>query len=170
MTIAKTLIQFCLVFAFALNLTVAGAVEKPRIAVLDFELKDLTLAPGIPAEVSRTASIKPLLEQELKKYGYEIVDIASADQRQADAGVGYLFDHHDSAANLGRKYGADYIIVGRLHKPSFLFIYLMAHLVDVNQAKLVGDYISEVKGGEQKLTLKGVESLAVKINRTLGGS
>ncbi len=169
MTIVKALIQFCLGFAFALNLAVAEAAEKPRIAVLDFELKDLTLAPGIPAEVSRTASIKPLLEQELKKSGYEIVDIASDDHRQADAGVGYLFDHHDSAANLGRKYGADYIIVGRLHKPSFLFIYLMAHLVDVSQAKLVGDYISEVKGGEKKLTLKGVESLAVKINRTLGG-
>lgn len=169
MTIQKSHVQLCFVFTFALILAGAEASEKTRIAVLDFELKDLTLAPGIPAEIARTASIKPLLEQELKKSGYEIVDIASDDQRRADAGVGYLFDHHDSAANLARNYGADYIIVGRLHKPSFLFIYLMAHLIDVKKTKLVGDYLSEVKGGEKKLTLKGVESLVVKINHTLGG-
>ena len=39
---------------------------ETRIAILDFELKDLTLAPRIPAEIKRTASIKPLLEGELK--------------------------------------------------------------------------------------------------------
>ena len=60
--------------------------------------------------------------------------------------------------------------MGRLHKPSFLFVYLMAHLIDVSNGKLIGDYISEVKGGEKKLTLKGVESLAVKINDTLSAT
>jgi hypothetical protein len=43
----------------------------------------------------------------------------------------------------------------------------MAHLVDVKQGRLIGNYISEVKGGEKKLTLKGVESLAGKITGTL---
>lgn len=156
-----------IIFALLLCLIQAEALAKTRIAVLDFELKDLTLAPGIPAEIARTASIKPLLEQELKKSGYEIVAIDPDAQRQATAGVGYLFDHHDIAAELARKYRADYVVVGRLHKPSFLFIYLMAHLIDVSRARLVGDYLSEVKGGEKKLTLKGVESLVVKINRTL---
>lgn len=145
----------------------AEATENRRIAVLEFELKDMTLDPGIPAEIDRTASIKPLLENEIKKLGYEIVAINPDDQRHADAGTGYLFDHHDSAAMLAKRYDADYVIVGRLHKPSFLFMYLMAHLIEVKEAKLVGNYISEVKGGEKKLTLKGVESLAVKINQTL---
>jgi hypothetical protein len=140
---------------------------KSRIAVLEFELKDTTLAPAIPAEIVRTASIKPLLEQELKKSGYDIVAIASSDQRSADAGVGYLFDHPDSAAQLAKKYDADYVIVGRLHKPSFLFFYLMAHLIEIDKAQLIANYISEVKGGEKQLILKGVESLAADIHQTL---
>jgi hypothetical protein len=139
----------------------------PRIAVLDFELKDLTPAPNIPSEIARTASIKPLLEQELEKAGYRIVQVGPNDIAKAAAGPGYLFDHHDLAAQLARTAQADYIVVGRLHKPSYLFVYLMAHLIDAKRGKLIGDYISEVKGGERKLTLKGVESLAEKIRKTL---
>lgn len=146
------------------------AIAFPRIAVLGFELKDLTLAPNTPPEIARTASIKPLLEMELKKSGYEIVQIASGDIEKAAAGPGYLFDHHDIAAELGKTADADYIVVGRLHKPSYLFIYLMAHLVDVKRKELIGNYLSEVKGGEKKLTQKGVESLAEKIRKTLNRS
>jgi len=140
---------------------------QTRIAVLDFELKDLTLKPGIPAEIARTASIKPMLENELSKSGYQIVAIPLDAQRQATAGTGYLFDHHDVAAQLAQKYGADYIIVGRLHKPSFLFVYLMAHLIQVNTSTLTKDFLTEIKGGEKKLTLKGVEDLAAKVIDTL---
>lgn len=140
---------------------------QTKIAVLDFELKDLTMKPGIPAEIARTAAVKPMLESELKKSGYQIVAIPSDSQQQATVGIGYLFDHHDSAAQLAKKFGADYIIVGRLHKPSFLFIYLMAHVVQVSNGHLVADLLTEVKGGEAKLTLKGVEDLAVKINANL---
>lgn len=139
---------------------------KPKVAVLDFELRDLTMLPGIPEEVNRTASVKPMLEEELTKSGFEIVYIPHESQIKATSGFGYLFDHHDLAAQLARQFHADYVLVGRLHKPSFLFIYLMAHLIDVKNERLVADYLSEVKGGEKKLTRKGVESLTVKINDT----
>ncbi|WP_349021709.1 DUF2380 domain-containing protein [Methyloglobulus sp.] len=154
---------------FLLSLFSINLAAQPRIAVLDFELKDLTLKPGVPEEIERTASVKPMLEEELQKSGYEIVTIPMDAQIQATSGVGYLFDHHDIAAQLAQKYDADYVIVGRLHKPSFLFVYLMAHLVDVKQQRLVADYLSEVKGGEKKLTRKGVESLVVKVNDTFNG-
>ena len=130
-----------------------GVFAETKIAILDFELKDLTLAPRIPAEIKRTASIKPLLEAELKKAHYVIIDIDSRSQEMADSGVGYLFDHHDVAANLGKQFGADYILVGRLHKPSFLFAYLMGHLIRVSDAKLIGNFISEAKGPNKKLTI-----------------
>jgi len=138
-----------------------------KIAILEFELKDLTLKPRIPAEIKRTTSIKPLLEAELKTADYEIIKINLKDQKFADSGVGYLFDHHDTAAKLGEKVGAEYVLVGRLHKPSFLFSYLMGHLIRVNDAKLIGNYISEAKGPNIKLTIKTVQSLAVKIDKTL---
>ncbi len=137
------------------------------IAVLDFELRDLTLLPGVPAELERTASVKPMLEEELKKAGYNIISIPISDQTAATSGFGYLFDHHDVAAQLAKSYQADFVLVGRLHKPSFLFVYLMAHLIDVNKQSLVADYLSEVKGNHKKLTGKGVESLTEKIKATL---
>ena len=144
-----------------------GVFADTKIAILDFELKDLTLAPRIPAEIKRTASIKPLLETELKRADYVIIKIDPESQKSANGGIGYLFDHHDVAAKLGQQFGADYILVGRLHKPSFLFAYFMGHLVRVSDGKLIGNYISEAKGPNKKLTIKTVESLAVKIDRTL---
>lgn len=138
-----------------------------RIAILDFELKDLTLAPRIPAEIERTASIKPLLEGELKSAGYQIIDIPLPAQQAADSGIGYLFDHADAAAQLGKNFGADYVLVGRLHKPSFLFAYLMGNLVRVSDARWIGKFISESKGPNAELTIKAVESLAVKIDAVL---
>ena len=159
-----------IILMLLLYLGFVDASAKPRIAVLEFELKDLTLAPRIPAEIKRTASIKPLLENELKKSGYEVVSITQDAQQQATAGVGYLFDHPDVAAQLGNKFGADYVIVGRLHKPSFLFFYLMAHLVDVKKEALAGEYLYEVKGGEKKLVAQGVEGIAEKITKTLGSA
>jgi hypothetical protein len=142
-------------------------VAASKIAILDFELLDLTLDPRIPKELERTASVKPMLEQELGKAGYNIIQIPDDKQKQATQGVGYLFDHNDDAAKLGKNAGADYVLVGRLHKPSFLFAYLMGHLIRVSDGKLLGNYISETKGGDEKLTRKGVESLAVKIDQDL---
>lgn len=155
---------FCVLF---LCLFSVGVFAETSIAILDFELKDLTLAPGIPAEIERTAGIKAMLEGELKKAGYKIVSIDLNIQREANGGFGYLFDHSDIAADLAKKAGAEYILVGRLHKPSFLFAYIMGHLVRVSDGQLIGNYISETKGGDKKLTLKGVESLSVKIDKDL---
>lgn len=166
----KIVILHYFIFALLLCLGFANVSANPRIAVLDFELKDMTLAPGIPAEVTRTASIKPLMENELKKSGYDIVSIPKDAQQQANAGVGYLFDHPDVAAQLGKKFAADYVIVGRLHKPSFLFFYLMAHLVDVKTESLAGEYLYEVKGGEKKIVAQGVEDITEKITKTLGAA
>ena len=96
-----------------------------------------------------------------------MIAINLVDQQQANSGFGYLFDHNDVAAQLGKTAGADYVLVGRLHKPSFLFAYLMGHLIRVKDGQLIGNYISETKGSDNKLTLKAVESLAVKIDADL---
>jgi len=150
-----------------LSLVSINLYATPRIAVLEFELKDLTLKPGVPAEIERTASIKPLLEGELRSAGYQIINIPLSEQQAANSGVGYLFDHADISAQLGKKFGADYVLVGRLHKPSFLFAYMMGNLVRVSDAGLVGKYITESKGPNAELTIKAVENLTVKIDNFL---
>ena len=156
---------FCFLFLIAFSISSANAATS--IAILDFELNDLTLAPRTPAEINRTASLKPLLEKELKSAGYRIISIDLTTQHKANSGFGYLFDHDDIAAELGRTAGADYVLVGRLHKPSFLFAYIMAHLIRAKDGQLIGNYISETKGGDEKLTLKGIESIASKIDKDL---
>lgn len=141
-----------------------------RIAILDFELKDLTLAPNIPAEISRTLSIKPLLERELKTANYQIIQIPISKQQYANSGVGYLFDHPETVAELGKQFGADYVLVGILHKPSYLFAYLLGNLLDTSTGKWISNSITETKGSDEKLTQKAVETLATKIDSLLDKS
>ncbi len=139
-----------------------------NVAVLEFELLDLTLAPRIQQEKERAASIKPMLQEVLKaKGGYELINIDSAAQRYANQAVGYLFDHHDVVAELGEQFAAEYVVMGRVHKASHLFVYFLVHLVDVNTKRLVGNYAVEIKGPQKKLTIKGVESVVEKIHKTL---
>ena len=156
-----------LITLLLLSLVSINLYATPRIAVLEFELKDLTLKPGVPAEIERTASIKPLLEGELRSAGYQIINIPLPEQQAANSGVGYLFDHADVSAQLGKKFGADYVLVGRLHKPSFLFAYMMGNLVRVADAQVVGKFITESKGPNAELTIKAVESMTVKIDNIL---
>lgn len=155
------------ILILCLSLLSAGLQAAPRLAILDFELKDLTLKPGVAAEIKRTSSLKPLLAGELASAGYEIIDIPAGAQQAANSGVGYLFDHADVAAQLGKQFNADYVIVGRLHKPSFLFAYVMGNLVRVGDQKLIGRFISESKGPNAALVIKAVESLADKIDDRL---
>ncbi len=163
----KKSVLFSLVLLALLS---ANVKANTRIAILDFELSDVTLAPGIPAEIERTGAIKAMLEAELKKAGYIIIPIDLAAQHQANAGFGYLFNHNDVAAALARKAGAEYVLVGRLHKPSFLFAYLMGHLIKANDGGLIENYVVETKGGESRLTLKAVETLTSKIDYNLDKS
>jgi hypothetical protein len=150
-----------------LGLVSINLYATPRIAILEFELKDLTLKPRVPAEIKRTASIKPMLEGELRSAGYQIVNIPLSAQQAANSGVGYLFDHEDVVAKLGEQFGADYVLVGRLHKPSFLFAYMMGNLVRVADAHLLGKFITESKGPNAELTIKAVENLTGKIDNAL---
>ena len=145
----------------------APALAQSKIAILDFELNDLTLQPNNPAERERTASIGPMLRDALSLQNYETVTISPGAQAKADVGFGYLFDHHARAAALGAEHDADWILVGRVHKPSFLFAYLMGRLVNVHSGELIGDYLVEIKGPTRKLTRRGVNNLAERIIHTL---
>jgi len=136
----------------------------PRIAVLNFELRDITALPNTPDELTRTASMKPLLEQAIKELGdYELVQIDINTQNAANAGIGYLFDFDEVAAKLGRQFDADWIVVGRHSKGSFLYSYVMAHLINVKTESLAGNYSVELKGTHHKVTERGISALAKKL-------
>ena len=149
-----------------LSMPIAGAdvSGQASIAVLEFESYNLTPIADTAEDMKRTASISGMLEQALQETtDVRIVSIDPVDVREADAGFGYLFEHGDVAAQLGLAHGADWVLVGRLHKPSFLFSYLMARLVDARTGKVAEDLIVEIKGQQQVVTRKGVERLAQKL-------
>lgn len=161
------LAPFVLVLAMLSPWAIAQS-PAASVAVLEFELKDLTLDPNNPAELARTASLKTMLEQTLAARHFRIVAIDSRAQQDADKGAGYLFDHADAAAALGRAAGADWVIVGRVHKASFLFVYLKAHVVNVRAQSEAADLVVEIKGPQKQLTQRGVDSLADQIATAIG--
>lgn len=150
-------------------LLAGNAAAAPRIAVLNFELNDITSLPNTADEQRRTATFAPLLSQQLKTLGaYELVDIPVAAQTAANPSLGYLFNFYGLAAQLGQQYGADWVIIGQHSKPSFLFSYLMAEVVEVKQQKLIGSFAIELKGTHEKVTQRGVKNLAQRIVELLG--
>ncbi len=156
------------VLMLCLTLFTGGAAAETRLAVLDFELLDLTQLPATPEELARTAATAPLLRDTLAEHGgLRVVDIPQTAQTAADHGVGYLFEQPTAAAALGREFGADYITVGRVHKPSHLFVYLKLRLVDVASERIVGDYVVELKGQGERLLAQGVQRLGRHIDTSL---
>lgn len=156
-----------IVLLFGITFTVS-ATEVIRIAIFDFELNDITSLPNTDGEIIRTASFKPLLESAIQKLGqYEIIQIESKDYAIENAGLGYLYKFHTNAAALAEKVGAEWVIVGQHSKPSFLFSYIMANLVNVKTKKLVAHYDIELKGNHKKVTKRGIRALAKKINNRI---
>ena len=143
-------------------------IATTRIAVLDFELNDITSLPNIPTELQRTATMAHLLSNVLSRTGiYQIVPISTDIQKSANDSFGYLFRFPDEAAKLGQKQRVDWIVVSQHSKPSFLFSYLWVNLVDVKTKKTVARYDIELKGSHEKVTLRAIESLAKKIHTTI---
>ena len=169
MNFQKTGLRFVL-FIIGVSLSISvNAIT--RIAILEFELKDITALPNTPEEIVRTASFKPLLESELEISGeYEIIQISAGDYARANAGVGYLYTYHDLAADLGQQYGADWVIVGQHSKPSFLFSYLLVNIVDVKKRSLKTSYTIELKGTHRTVTEHGIRAIARVINGALVAS
>jgi len=146
------------------------AHAAPRIVILAFELNDITSMPNTPQEKVRTASFQPLLEQALKQSStVEIVRIPPETQTTANSGLGYLFRFHELAAQLGGQAGADWVVVGQHSKPSFLYSYLMSHVINVKTKSLVANFAIELKGNHTSVNEHGVNALAKKINGIIGG-
>ncbi len=156
--------MFTLRILFMWLIFILPAAAQTRIAILDFELHDITSLPNTVQEKLRTASIKPLLEHALLSQGdYQIIHIPPQAQLQANASFGYLYRFNDLAVKLGERYVTDWIVVGQHSKPSFLFSYLLAHVIPVKPQAKSTDFAIELKGNHERVTQRGVDALARKI-------
>ena len=172
--LGSSLILHCLtvsVFLLIIGPSLKHAIAADNVSkllVLDFELNDLTLNPDTAAEETRVSSLRPLLSSKLSyDHNYQIMEL---DQEKRDAevkGKGYLFDRPQVTTGMGAAADAEWVISGRLHKASFLFVYLKAQLIDVSTNSVAADFVVEIKGWEPRLTEKGVEALALQIDDSL---
>lgn len=148
--------------------SVSTVIAEARIAVLDFELNDITSLPNTPAELQRTASMASMLVDRLNRSSpYQTTVIPRELQKSANGSFGYLFHHRDEAAKLGRIQHVDWIVVSQHSKPSFLFSYLWVYLIDVSSQTTLARYDIELKGSHEKVTERAIDSLAKKIQATL---
>lgn len=160
---AKVLLTLILVIPMSVTWA-----QDPDIAVLEFELKDLTLYPAVEAEAERVASLRPLLVTSLTEmHQLNVVDVAEAAKDESSKGAGYIFDRPKVAARLARAANAPWVVSGRLHKASHLFVYLKAQLVNAKNGAIAADFVVEIKGPQKKLTSKGVDALAQQITEAL---
>jgi len=160
----------------SLALIISPVSAHTTVAVPGFELLDLTMKLSDPQKV---AEINAQEQQNLhdiemfvrkglsNKDGFIVVDVSTEAKNAADKSKGYLFDCAKCASELGRSHDADYIIIGRLHKPTYLFSYLIVRVFDTSQNKLVKEFRSEVKG-DPKVAIPGaVANLINKIDKIL---
>ena len=160
------------IFAIALlGLSYPAISDKKQatnVLVLDFELNDLTMQPNVKHEEERIKTLRPLLTQQLKEaFSYSIAELAQSHRDKENKGTGYIFDRPEVSAKMARAAGADWVVSGRLHKASFLFVYLKAQLIHAENGKVAADFVVEIKGWEPRLTAKGVEALALQIDESL---
>ena len=143
-----------------------------NIAVPAFELLDLTLKLSDPKktaendaqEQKKVELIETLLRDGITNTaGYTLIAISIEARNAADKGVGYLFDCTSCSAELGRNHDADYILIGRLHKPSYLFSYIIVRVIDTQANKLINEFLSEVKGKPSKSIPGAIDNLLIKI-------
>jgi len=165
---AKRKLFTALLIGFGLMFLNPRGVSAADIAVLEFELNDLTLNPDMAAETQRTANLRPLLVKRLTEYHQvAVIENPARALIEAEKGHGYLFDRPELAAEIGREGGAAWIVSGRLHKASFLFVYLKAQLINTRTGRVAADFVVEIKGQQEKLTHKGIETLARQISDAL---
>jgi len=168
---ASLLLVFIVTLTFSIVSIANDEISEKNLLILDFELNDLTLNPAIEEEEKRVALLRPMLTDELQsKYGWQIKDLDDDTRASAQKGKGYLFDRPSASGELGKLAQSRWVITGRLHKASFLFVYLKAQLIDTETLTVKADFVVEIKGAAPKLTRKGIDALALQITDSINGS
>lgn len=161
----------------SLCMLISGTVvAETKIAVLDIELLNLTMPMKNPeknAEMAARDERNVALTERLLREGfdkrdhYELIKISDEAHAEADEAVGFLFDRPGAAASLGQQFNADYIVVGRYHKPTYLFSYIILRVVDVADGELVEEFKTEVKGRPQETIPRNIENVMIEIDNRL---
>lgn len=111
----------------------AKSADKPKIMVVDFELRDVSALPDAPQEIERTAFLDSVIRKTLTEHGYQLLAPCTELLEASKQAISYLFDRPALAVSIGGACGADYVLLGQTWKPSYLFVFPRLKLLDTRE-------------------------------------
>ncbi|WP_287111753.1 DUF2380 domain-containing protein [Methylobacillus sp.] len=157
-----------------LGLVAAGGVlaaeDRPKVVVLAFELNDLTGLPNAPEELQRIELLSTTFKQELKAQGVNMVPEGERVRAEIERNSPtYLYDNVETAIELNKETGADYLIIGVALKPTYLFVYPRIIMVDVGKRAVVMSRYMQLESSwsDQQTTIRTAEKLAQLVKARL---
>jgi len=129
---APQLIAGLAALALTLPATSAGAADKEKLAVFDFQLANLGQLPPTEADRARLPQISDLLRQRLAASGkYEIVPITDKVKAEV-ASAAPLRDCGGCAVDFAKELGADVAVTGEVQKVSNLILNINVYFKKVD--------------------------------------
>ncbi|MCB5185015.1 DUF3280 domain-containing protein [Methylobacillus gramineus] len=141
--------------------TVAG--ESPKVVVMAFTLNDMTNLPDAPEELKRIALLSAKFLESLKSKDVNVVpsgrDVEAEVEKHSPT---YLYDNVETAIELNKDTGADYLVIGTALKPTYLFVYPRLIIIDVKKCMVVLSKAAQLESSwsDENTTIRTAEKLA----------
>lgn len=148
------------------------AADGPKVAVIAFELNDMTGIPNAKEELERVELLSSKFVENLKAKGINVVPQGSKVKDEIDRhSPTYLYDNIETAIELNKDSDADYLLVGVAFKPTYLFVYPRLIMVDVKQHKVVMSKVAQLESSwsDQNTTIRTAEKMAQMVKERVDG-
>jgi hypothetical protein len=165
------LLLMMLVLTNILGAPVSASEPNPKVMVLDFQLNDMTGLPNAPEELKRISFLSSTHKQKLAEHGLEIVPVNEPlKAAMKNQSATYLFDNVETAAELAKNSGAEYLLISVALKPTYLFVYPRILLVDINTKKVVLAKAAQLESSwsDENTTVRTAEKLAEMVSEFFG--
>lgn len=156
----------CRLLALVLLTMTLPALAASPIVVMEFGLKDDTLLPDVPLELARVATLAGYVRARLREQGHGVAEVVQESALTVQAGNGQLLAHLEPALALARPTGARWLVVGYMHKFSFLVGWTRAHVVEVASGRIVARAEADLRGGmaDTRMTARTARNLADQVH------
>ncbi len=148
----------------------SAANADPKVIVLAFELNDMTDLPNAPEELKRIALLSTTFKESLKNQGINVLPVDTKVPAEIEKhSPTYLYDNVDTAIELNKDMGADYLVIGVALKPTYLFVYPRLIIVDVNTKTVVVSNSAQLESSwtDERTTIRTAEKLAQVVKQRL---
>ncbi len=138
---------------------------KTYVAIMPFELNDVTQVGDKAELLEQTASLKTELVKFLKaeRETFTSIFIEDEEYKASNPQHGHLYSNLSASRKLGALLEADYVLVGQHKKRTTSASRLLVKLVSMEEAAVIAEYEVNVSDGSKKSFLEAVEHLGEQI-------